>query len=49
MTARVPIGIVLNGVTGRMRCRQHLVRSLDRPANPAGLLPDAEPAAGVGQ
>src|SRR5688500_11812645 len=28
MTARVPIGIVLNGVTGRMGYRQHLVRSL---------------------
>jgi predicted dehydrogenase len=25
---RVPIGIVLNGVTGRMGYRQHLVRSL---------------------
>jgi hypothetical protein len=24
-----------------------IVRSLDRPADPAGLLPDAEPAAGV--
>ncbi|MFI6231215.1 Gfo/Idh/MocA family protein [Micromonospora echinospora] len=28
MTARVPIGIVMNGVTGRMGYRQHLVRSL---------------------
>ena len=28
MTARVPIGIVINGVTGRMGYRQHLVRSL---------------------
>ncbi|MCA2214249.1 Gfo/Idh/MocA family protein [Jidongwangia harbinensis] len=28
MTARVPIGIVVNGVTGRMGYRQHLVRSL---------------------
>ncbi|MEU4640583.1 Gfo/Idh/MocA family oxidoreductase [Micromonospora sp. NPDC023814] len=28
MTARVPIGIVMNGVTGRMGHRQHLVRSL---------------------
>ena len=28
MTVRVPIGIVMNGVTGRMGYRQHLVRSL---------------------
>jgi predicted dehydrogenase len=28
MSARVPIGIVMNGVTGRMGYRQHLVRSL---------------------
>src|SRR5918998_1864410 len=28
MTARTPIGIVMNGVTGRMGYRQHLVRSL---------------------
>ena len=28
MSARTPIGIVLNGVTGRMGYRQHLVRSL---------------------
>ncbi|HEU5109030.1 MAG TPA: Gfo/Idh/MocA family oxidoreductase, partial [Micromonosporaceae bacterium] len=28
MAARVPIGIVMNGVTGRMGYRQHLVRSL---------------------
>ena len=28
MTSRVPIGIVMNGVTGRMGYRQHLVRSL---------------------
>ncbi|MFI5937615.1 Gfo/Idh/MocA family protein [Actinoplanes sp. NPDC051494] len=28
MTTRVPVGIVLNGVTGRMGYRQHLVRSL---------------------
>ncbi|MER7458796.1 Gfo/Idh/MocA family oxidoreductase [Micromonospora sp. NPDC126480] len=28
MTARVPIGIAMNGVTGRMGYRQHLVRSL---------------------
>ncbi|MDO3704360.1 Gfo/Idh/MocA family oxidoreductase [Micromonospora sp. C28SCA-DRY-2] len=28
MTARIPIGIVMNGVTGRMGYRQHLVRSL---------------------
>ena len=28
MTARVPIGIIINGVTGRMGYRQHLVRSL---------------------
>jgi predicted dehydrogenase len=28
MSARIPIGIVLNGVTGRMGYRQHLVRSL---------------------
>ncbi|GAA2581780.1 Gfo/Idh/MocA family oxidoreductase [Winogradskya consettensis] len=28
MTARIPVGIVLNGVTGRMGYRQHLVRSL---------------------
>lgn len=28
MSARVPIGIALNGVTGRMGYRQHLVRSL---------------------
>jgi predicted dehydrogenase len=28
MTARVPVGIVMNGVTGRMGYRQHLVRSL---------------------
>ena len=26
--SRIPIGIVLNGVTGRMGYRQHLVRSL---------------------
>lgn len=28
MTARIPMGIVMNGVTGRMGYRQHLVRSL---------------------
>jgi predicted dehydrogenase len=28
MTARIPIGIVMNGVTGRMGYHQHLVRSL---------------------
>ncbi len=28
MTARTPVGIVMNGVTGRMGYRQHLVRSL---------------------
>jgi len=28
MSARVPIGIIMNGVTGRMGYRQHLVRSL---------------------
>ena len=28
MTERVPIGILMNGVTGRMGYRQHLVRSL---------------------
>ncbi len=28
MGARVPVGIVMNGVTGRMGYRQHLVRSL---------------------
>jgi predicted dehydrogenase len=28
MTARVPVGIIVNGVTGRMGYRQHLVRSL---------------------
>jgi predicted dehydrogenase len=28
MTARVPVGIAMNGVTGRMGYRQHLVRSI---------------------
>jgi len=28
MTTRIPVGIALNGVTGRMGYRQHLVRSL---------------------
>jgi len=34
-------------MTARMGYRQHPVRSLDRPADPAGLPPDAEAAAGV--
>jgi hypothetical protein len=28
MTNRTPIGIVLNGLTGRMGLRQHLIRSV---------------------
>ncbi|UQU62333.1 Gfo/Idh/MocA family oxidoreductase [Couchioplanes caeruleus] len=37
MTARIPIGIVLNGVTGRMGYRQHLVRSLLAIRDSGGL------------
>ena len=38
MTARVPIGIVLNGVTGRMGYRQHLVRSILPIRDQGGVL-----------
>ena len=41
MSARVPIGIVMNGVTGRMGYRQHLVRSL-LAIREAGGLPLAD-------
>lgn len=37
MSARVPIGIVMNGVTGRMGYRQHLVRSLLAVREAGGL------------
>jgi predicted dehydrogenase len=37
MSARVPIGIVMNGVTGRMGYRQHLVRSLLAIRDSGGL------------
>jgi predicted dehydrogenase len=41
MTTRLPIGVLLNGVTGRMGYRQHLVRSLLAIRADGGLrLPD---------
>ncbi|MGH8793104.1 MAG: Gfo/Idh/MocA family protein [Stackebrandtia sp.] len=37
MTTRIPVGIALNGVTGRMGYRQHLVRSLLAIRDQGGL------------